>query len=410
MRDKKKILIIMPYANIYPPKSGGMLRCFNLFLQYVKYFDVTAVFLQDKNSFIDSSAFYPSVKNAKLFSSKGVTPGKDFFSLLPRRIGDALRYRWIIRSFKARADGSFLALYPLLIELLSQENFDGIVLENLSLTTQSSFFRRMNPKAKIIFNSYNVDSILARQAYEKGAGSLKEVNEIHLQEAGLDKKIDILLCCSENDSNQFSVLNNGKLKNILVIPNGVDIDKAAYRDNLTDRIMQNVLFCGSLEYEPNREGLLWFYRKVWPLVLGKRKEMKLNVVGRGDKSPYAELMADPSVNFIGEVDDLTSYYHSSYISIAPLMQGSGTRLKILEAMSYGTPVVSTAIGAEGIHCEHEKHILIADSEELFAEAVLKLIDSKETGELLSRNARKLVEEIYSWEAIGKGLKEVLNRE
>jgi glycosyltransferase involved in cell wall biosynthesis len=138
-------------------------------------------------------------------------------------------------------------------------------------------------------------------------------------------------------------------------------------------------------------------------------DLILNIVGRGDKGPYSELINDSTTNFIGEVEDVTPWYRKCNVAIAPLLQGSGTRLKILEAMSLGNPMVSTAIGAEGIECIPERDILIADEPADFADKIISLVSDPGKSTLISDNARKLVEDKYSWNVIGSSLKNFLEK-
>jgi len=394
----------MPYGNIYPPKNGGMLRCFNVLVQYAKFYNVTAVFFQSLDSFSEAIKQYPILENVTLISTSSLAPKRDLFSLVLPKIGNALKYRWLMKSFKGPACGTFLKLHPVLNEVLSNHEFDAIDFENLSLVSQSSFFRRKNKNAKLVFNAYNVDSVLAKQALDNGTGTMLAYISLKELERNLYKKIDILLCCSKQDQDLLLKMNNNKIANTVVIPNGVDIENAPYYYKRTVYSVNNILFCGSLDYGPNKEGLLWFYKSIWPLILKENKEVKLVVVGRGSTDSYRELIEDSSIDFIGEVESLSPYYNSCCLSIAPLKSGSGTRLKILEAMSYGTPVVSTSIGAEGIQYEEGTNILIADSDSEFAHAVLRLIKEEDLAYSISENARKFVELNYSWEAIGVKLK------
>ena len=398
----------MPYEDIYPPKNGGMLRCFNLFLQYIKYYDVTAVFFQDKNSFIGSIQAYPSVSNASVYSTRDTKTNFALFSILPKKIANALKYRWILRTLKTTTESSFLELYPTLRMLLKENIYEAIVLENLSLVSQTLFLKKMNPSAQIVYNSYNVDSELAKQAFENNSGSIENYQNTYFTERHLYDKIDVLLCCSENDKDFFTKMNEGRIKKTIIIPNGVDIVKASYHYQQTEDTLKNILFCGSLDYEPNKEGLLWFYEKIWPLILNQKPDLILNVVGRGNASPYETLIKDPTVKFVGEVESLRHYYNGCYLSISPLKSGSGTRLKILEAMSFGTPMVSTTLGAEGILCVVGKDILIADGEADFANTIINLIMDPALARSISKNARTLVEKTYSWDAIGLELKSILN--
>jgi glycosyltransferase involved in cell wall biosynthesis len=170
-----------------------------------------------------------------------------------------------------------------------------------------------------------------------------------------------------------------------------------------------LLFCGSLDYTPNRDGILWFHKRIWPLILHDCPHFRFRIVGRGNQEDpaYVPLHRDPRVDFIGEVDELEPHYRESSACIVPLRKGSGTRLKILEAMAYGSPVISTGIGAEGIEGIPCNDLLIADSPEAFAHTVALVHEDSELHERLRRSARNLVESRYDWGKIGEKLRDDL---
>jgi glycosyltransferase involved in cell wall biosynthesis len=119
------------------------------------------------------------------------------------------------------------------------------------------------------------------------------------------------------------------------------------------------------------------------------------------------LKSDKRIDLIGEVDDVEPYYRESYISIVPLLSGSGTRLKILEAMSFGNPIVTTHKGIEGIEAKNLKEAIIVEKPEDFAKGIYEIIQNPEIGEKLRNNASKLVDSIYDWDVIGNNINQVL---
>jgi glycosyltransferase involved in cell wall biosynthesis len=221
--------------------------------------------------------------------------------------------------------------------------------------------------------------------------------EIRAGETSLHTKADYFLACSEKDRNTLEQLNGGQIRGY-VVPNGADTYRNRFREETVTR--RNILFCGSLDYEPNRDGILWFYNSIWPDIKAAYPELVLTIIGRnGTHEDYATLKQDKDIQFVGEVPDVRPYYADSYLSVVPLRKGSGTRLKILESMSLGTTVVSTSIGAEGIDCTHGEHLYIADTREDFIDRIKELFEDTRPAELLRRNARKLIDTRYSWQAI-----------
>lgn len=400
---KKKILMIMPFENIYPPRNGGMHRCFHVFHQLSKYFDVTAVTHTRKEDLLSGTASYPAIARASVYSTYDEIAPKDIFSFLPARTGNALKYRFIIKDLNRNTDSSFLKMYPILNKLLSRQQFDYIILENLQLTYYASWIRKYNSKAAIFFNAYNVESLLAQRNVNKTAAQQKEADDILQVEKNLYKIVDGIFCCSQVDLDIFTEMNREKIPLGYVLPNGIDTTLLTHSINISPEQLNNILFCGSLDYEPNKTGLLWFYKTVWPLVMQQLPGKVLCVVGRGNRQDYHDMLNDPTVNFIGEVEDVEPWYRKCNIAIAPLLNGSGTRFKILEAMSLGNPVVTTSIGIEGIESVNEIHALIADDAIKFANKIIQLTNHPGKSSLISSNARQLVETKYSWDIIGESL-------
>jgi polysaccharide biosynthesis protein PslH len=396
----KSILIIVPYEDVYPPMNGGMQRCFNIIHQLAKKFDLTLIIFQDKNSFLRAKVEYPAIEKLKIYSTKDESPAKDIFSLLPIGLENALRFRWLKKKFYASTDSMFLQYYSLLKRLLKQQKFDGIILENLATLQAVSIIRNYDCTVKIVYDAHNVDSELA-------VGTAEALN-IKNRESNLHENVNALIACSERDRNAFCVMNGHKLTT-QVIANGVNIEKM-YDEAVRQKDPESILFCGSLSFAPNSQGLLWFYKNIWHSVKKSFPQLKLLVVGSGElPAESIFLKEDPSLIFSGAVEDVKPWYNKAALSIVPLLSGSGTRLKVLEAMSYGLPVVSTSKGAEGIEYKDSKSILIADKETDFANCIIALLKNKQRRLEIQKSARELVEDKYDWNVIGNSLSYFLKK-
>jgi polysaccharide biosynthesis protein PslH len=407
----KSILVIVPYDNIYPPMNGGMQRCFHIIHQLAKHFNLTAIIHQDKESFLNAEQEFPAIRNIRIFSTKDEPKPKDLFRLLPIRFENALRYRWIKKSWHSTADGNFLKYYPILKRLLKTNSYDTVLLENLSTLNTVSVIRKYGNNAKIIYDAHNVDSNLGKMAVERFGMKKENLAEIQEAESTLHTTVDGIFTCSHQDQDDFKKMNDNKLL-VSVIPNGVNVG-AMFDDGVKQDVPEYILFCGSLWSLPNSEGLFWFYKNCWNEVRKNLPDLKLLVVGSGKAPGYLNIMfQDESVEMIGTVDDVKPWYNKVAISIVPLLTGSGTRLKILEAMSLGVPVVSTALGAEGIEHTDGKDIVIMNGARDFSKKVVDLLMKKTKRIELKENARKLVEEKYDWNVIGEKinifLKDTLN--
>jgi len=406
---KKKVLIIVPFDQIYPPTNGGMQRFFHIIHQLAKHTELTLITKQEKDAFLLAKKNYPAIKNITVFSTKDTQRPKDIFNVFPQKLQNALRYRWYKKNIKGPADGNYLDYYPAVKELLQKEKFDVVVLESPATLNAVSLIRKYDKKARIIFDAHNVNTNLDAVFLEKKEISTARYLHTRKTESGLYKIVDGLLACSKKDKDDFDRLNNGKLT-ISIIPNGVTVIGKLYDAGVKSEKPDHILFCGYLSTNPNSEGLSWFYCSIWPLVKKAFPQLKLVVLGSG-KLPgeMNALLNDQSLVFTGRVEDVKPYYSQSAISIVPLKTGSGTRLKILEAMSLGLPVVSTSKGAEGIDYTNGFNIMIADEEKLFAERIIGLLKDKEQRLVLQKNARQLVESKYDWNIIGEELNEFINQ-
>lgn len=405
----KSILIIVPFDNIYPPMNGGMQRCFHIMHQLAKHFELTAIIHQDKKSFLQCVEKFPALAKAEIYSTQEVAV-KDIFSLFPSKWEKAFRSRWYQRELNRPADGSLIKYYSILTDLLKEKKLDAIILENLATLNAVKIIRRYDKKVKIIYDAHNVDSNLAKAAFNRKEITSNQLNSYHDFESNLYKKVNAIFTCSSDDRDTFDQMNSGKLK-IAVVPNGVNIPEKKYNAAVNEQIPQFLLFCGSLSSVPNAEGLHWFCKKIWPQILSEFPDLKLLVVGIGElPEKYSDAYSTPSVEFTGTVEDVKPWYNKVAVSVVPLLTGSGTRLKILEAMGMGVPVVSTNVGAEGIDYKDGKEILIADSETDFSHKIVALLKDKNQRQKLSDDARKLAISQYDWNIIGDEMAAFLKNE
>lgn len=398
--DKKlSVLMILPFEDIYPPVNGGMLRCFHLLHQLAKDFEVTALMHQGRASFEKCFIDFPALKNCNVLSTADYIHQEKFIGFFPAKFRPGIIHRIYKRSFRGPADGHFIRYYPLLEGLLKKGKIDFVVMENLSCLNAVPVIRRLSPKTRIILNAHNIDSDLAYNAFQKNILSKKDWQHILKTESSLYKRVDAVLTCSSMDLEKLQGLNKGKLTGV-VIPNGVAMEKTAKRQ----ASQPEILFCGSMDYGPNREGIVWFLEKCWPMILERNNQIILNVIGNGDPGELKKIFESTrNIAFHGKVPLTRPWYERSSLVIVPLLSGSGTRLKVVEAMGMGVPVVSTAKGAEGIEYTDEKNILIADKPEDFSNAVVNLINDPHWNSQMGQNGFQLAKENYDWDIIGKKL-------
>lgn len=309
--------------------------------------------------------------------------------------------RFLPTRFPVMAGGwYFCEMEKALREILAEKEFDYIVLEGIWNAVYWPVIRKAN--AKTVLNLYDLEEgLLQRQAdvlpfglkkwiYSNGARRMAAL------EKTLPREADLIWTVSDKERQEL--LGHTPDLPVFLAPGGVDCD-AIQPLPPPDESSKEILSVGSLQYLPNVDGAQFMSNEVMPEILKLCPEAVLQIVGRGPDERTLRLHNPPSFNVVGEVDELEPWYRKCRLSIVPLRSGGGTRLKILEAMAYGRPVVSTSIGAEGIDWEHGKNILIADTPQELAEAVALILSSPDVAHSIAAEGRKLVEERYAWKSI-----------
>ena len=403
-----KILTIIPY-HFYPPKNGGTLRCFHILKAMARQHQVFLVTSQHKSDFEKPNGL-PFPSNVQVISTRDSSINN--FRFLPKRLINAIIFRLLRRTLLEPTNSYFLEAYPIILRALSEIKPDIVYFENLeALGFFGSLTKKMSPRALRIYDAHNVDSELwSKLAQVNNNPDLKKYALGSLKaEKRLSTSTSFIFTCSQIDLNKLNKLNNGKVEAV-VIPNGVDQENNIFDFSPNKHLFNEIIFCGDLTTHANKEGILWFYYEVFPLLLKLKPNLKFTIIGHfSNKRDYQALINDDAVNFVGPVTSVIPYYMRSSIAIVPLLSGSGTRLKILEAMSMGNPVVSTGIGAEGIECTSGKDILISDDPSSFANQIALLLNDHTRFEEIRYNAADLVNSKYQWKQIGDKINIILNR-
>ncbi len=204
-----------------------------------------------------------------------------------------------------------------------------------------------------------------------------------------------LSCVSERDARALAAMAPGHPA--CVVPNGVALSRYRFRPEPAAGGL--LFFVGDLSWPPNAEGIRWFRREVWRRVARSRPESRVEVLGRGAPRDLRS-GSDERFRFFGEGGDTRPFWERAAVGIVPLLAGGGTRLKILEAAACGVPVVSTPVGAEGLDLDPGSEISIGSGPAAFAEQILRLLEDPETRRRQAAAARRKVERLYDWSAIG----------
>lgn len=188
---------------------------------------------------------------------------------------------------------------------------------------------------------------------------------------------------------------------IAVIPNGVDTQ--ANRPDDTQPAPHTLIYPGAVTYSANYDAVRFFIRDVMPRVRQRLPDTQFTVTGGTGSVDISDLAAQPGVRFTGYLPEVAPAVRSSWATVVPLREGGGTRLKILESMALGTPVISTRKGAEGLNIHPGTDILIADEPDALAEMVCTLLNDPALRARLAKAGRELVEREYDWSIIGQQL-------
>jgi glycosyltransferase involved in cell wall biosynthesis len=208
------------------------------------------------------------------------------------------------------------------------------------------------------------------------------------------REFDAVLAVSKGDKAALEEAA-GRPLNITVIPITVDTDEVRVVQREAEP--NHILHIGTMYWPPNIDAVRWFVDQIYPLIRQQRPDVEFDVVGA---RPPAELLAlndaGLGINVSGYVEDPTSYQRRAAVMVVPLLAGGGMRVKILNALAEGIPIVSTTLGHEGIEVTPGRDILVGDTPEAFAAEVLRVLNDPDLGGQLTANGRKLVQQMYDY--------------
>lgn len=248
---------------------------------------------------------------------------------------------------------------------------------------------------KIVLDLHNIESVLhARAAASEPRATAFAHGVFERASRELEcrwlPRFSQVLAASETDAAAARTIAPGA--NVCIYPNAIPS-----RPPAAEIRRHAVVFSGNMEYHPNRAAVRFFRREVWPQLRESQEGLVWRLVGKNPQAVRAFTKGDSRIEIAGEVEDAVRELARAEVAVAPLLAGSGTRLKILEAWSAGTPVVSTSIGAEGLPVKDGEHLLLADEAAAFARAVSRLLACKELREHVAASGRLLLEKEFTWE-------------
>lgn len=382
----KKKLMFATNLLPYPPDNGASLKAYHTLQHLAKDYSITLIsFIRGKEELTYRKHLHDFCQNIVcirirrsllrnlFFGIKSLVSHKPFF---------------IIRDHSSKMRAA-------IEKITKKEQFDLIYVDHLQMAQY--FYNGGIPR---VLDQHNIESALVRRYLPTVKNPIKrsllqlEYNKLKAYETATCRSFDLVLTVSENDKTR---LENLGIEQVKCIPIGLDTKQ--YKLLQTCREAQNIIFLGTMYWPPNVDAVRWFHQNIWPQILKTIPGATFTVIGKRPPRSIRRLASKPGVTILGYLPDPIPRLKDGAVFIVPLRIAGGMRVKILTAMAWGLPVVSTSIGAEGITCSTNKNILLADDPETFSQAVIHLLQNHELRKNLLTEARKLIETTYDWKII-----------
>jgi glycosyltransferase involved in cell wall biosynthesis len=389
-----RVLFLSPRQS-WPPISGAKLRDYYFAKALGRRAKLTYAF------FAERGADTPTLDQFPFCERLVAVPAPDTYTLA--KIVKGIAGRWPLPVLNYISS----AMQDAIRQVVSGASFDLVHIDIVQMAGYAPLIAQWMPGARITYNWHNIESELMSRYAETAPsfahrlyGHYTAMRMRALEKRLLETSFGHLVCSSREKDQLCRIDPRAK---IAVIENGVDA-KAFHQSNHTHGARTRLVFVGSMNYHANIDAAVWFTREVWPEIHRKFPQWRLALVG-SNPVPAVRALAGEAVEVTGTVPSVAPYYDDALAAIVPLRSGAGTRLKILEAMAAGVPVVSTTLGAEGLALSPGEHILIADQEKSWVDALASLAGSSERWNGIASAARNLVESRYDWDVLGESLYE-----
>jgi glycosyltransferase involved in cell wall biosynthesis len=284
--------------------------------------------------------------------------------------------------------------------ILDKNQFD-LILANFAFLADS-VPRKLAKRTPVVLDEHESEGLLWRQYLRQGSMAMRGFALVNLAKLAwfqkrLASRIDAILCASDRET-EFARSFIPEEVGLWTVPNGIDAD--SYSSLLTGNKDSNaIILCAGLSVYRNRQAALWFAQNVFPTVRKEIPNAEFWIVGSNPNREIRELEETPGVHVTGTVEDVRPYYRRAVVSVAPYRYGEGTKLKVLEAMASGVPVIGTTIGCQGIEVVDGEQVLIANSEKEFSDGVIDLLRDAKRRTQMAGAARRLIEQKYTWKKI-----------
>jgi polysaccharide biosynthesis protein PslH len=291
--------------------------------------------------------------------------------------------------------------------LLVAQAFDLIQIESLEMAVYLPVLRRACPHTPVIYDSFNAEYDLQRTIYEAEKHDLRRLpgaaysfiqwRRLTQFERAVCQTVTHTSAVSEADAEAFQRLAPGIA--VSVVPNGIDAAQYSHHDTSLDLGPHALVFTGSMSYRPNVDAALWFAEQVLQPIRAHVPDARFFIVGSEPHPRLDTLRGADNVEITGWVPDVNPFLHTAAVYVVPLRMGSGTRLKLLQAMAAGQAVVSTSIGAQGLDVRNGVELRLADSAAAFADAVVDLLKHPDKRQSLGETGAEYVRTHHDWKVI-----------
>lgn len=393
-----KILIVSAWCP-FPADNGSRLRAYNLIKQLARRgnrISLVALGQDDSDFAAAKEGLAPFCEGGiALFPSRFFRPGTikallGYFSPKPRMLMDT----WCA---DAAAE-------------IGRQCGTGAFDVTLAMQLGAAHYIPENLPVPCVLDEVEVSSLLSANPNYSWSRRLRHslmAAKFRAHVAALAPRYAVWTTVSDAECEAISALAGFSGPPITVLPNGVDLIRNSF-DSAAHYESNQLIYNGALSFYANREAVEYFLGDILPIIKAERPHAHLVVTGRADSLASNDpLRQNDSLRLTGYLDDMRPAVRGAAVCVVPLRQGGGTRLKILEAMALGTPVVATSLGASGLGARDGDEILIADRPTDFAQAVMLLMTDAAARKRITRNARAFVEAHYGWDEIGEKLSDLL---
>lgn len=380
--------MISPYFP-WPLYGGASVRIFNIIKELSKKgHKIVLVAGKDKNLDLSNNVLHQLCEKIYLYELP-----------LKGRLFSLIRSFFSFRPYPALQFQN-KQLYRIIDDLVKNESFDLLWINFLFMA--NILFKTFIRNTPIVLDQFEADELIWKGYIKKGnlfqkIFSYLNLKKIQLLQKRVFKKINALICVSRTEA-EFMKLRAPLNMEIWVAPNGVDAD--FFQDGSANKkTAPIILLSGSMCIVRNIDAAVWFGANIFPKIKRNIPEAEFWIVGYKPDKKVLALKAISGIMITGTVEDIRPYYKKAKVYVAPFRFGEGTRLKILEALATGLPIVSTEGGCQGIDVIDGQHVLIANNEDDFSKKVIELLRNQQLSQKLGNVGRILVEQKYNWEAI-----------